>query len=191
MRALFTLSLLVLLSVPAYAQNDLALCRLRAQHVAATDVTYKPGVDVHGNPVVPADLNAVPNMVPDVIKIPMNIDLAQRLGKVPAGMDMKSEMGMAEIHRDGRVTFNGQDLTPQAAVVCGDAPAAAAAHTVVTQVPPPVQPASATLPPQTLGQLPLAPRPSTAVQTVQPQTPPSQSPDAPVKKDEIIWGQGY
>lgn len=189
MRALFILSLLGLLSVPAYAQNDLALCRLRAQHVAAADVTYKPGVDVHGNPVVPADLNAVPNMMPDVIKIPMNIDLAQRLGNVPAGMDMKSEMGMAEIHRDGRVTFNGQDLTQQAAVVCGDAPAAAV--NTATQVPPPVQPASAALPPQTLGQLPLAPRPTTAAQEPQPQTPPSQNPEAPVKKDDIIWGQGY
>lgn len=69
MHALFLMALFVFVSAPAFAQNDLALCRLRAQHVAAADVTYKPGVDVHGNPVVPADLNAVPNMVPDVIKI--------------------------------------------------------------------------------------------------------------------------
>lgn len=188
MRTLMLTALLCLLSVPAYAQNDLALCRLRAQHVAAADVTYKPGVDVHGNPVVPADLNAVPNMVPDIIKIPMNIDLAQRLGKVPAGMDMKSEMGMAEIHRDGRVTFNGQDLTQQTAVVCGDTPVE---NTNVTaQVPPPVQPASATLPPQTLGQLPLAPRPSIAAPEPAPQVQP-HNPDQPTKKDDIIWGQGY
>lgn len=187
MYALFLMALFVFVSAPAFAQNDLALCRLRAQHVAAADVTYKPGVDVHGNPVVPADLNAVPNMVPDVIKIPMNIDLAQRLGNVPAGMDMKSEMGMAEIYRDGRVMYNGQDMTQQVAVVCGAAPVV---NADAATPPPPVQPASATLPPHTLGQLPLAPRPATAGQEQQ-QTSPTQKPDDPAEKDDIIWGQGY
>lgn len=188
MHALFLMAIFVLVSVPAFAQNDLALCRLRAQHVAAADVAYKPGVDVHGNLVVPADLNAVPSMVPDVIKIPMNIDLAQRLGKVPVGIDMKSEMGMAEIHHDGRVTFNGQDMTQQVAVVCGDVPAVNADAAIQT---PPVQPASATLPPHTLGQLPLAPRPATAVEEPQQQTSPTQKLDDPAEKDDIIWGQGY
>ena len=55
-------------------------CRKLVQHVPADDVTYKPGVDVRGKPVVPADLGSGSAItIPDKINIQIGIDLADRL----------------------------------------------------------------------------------------------------------------
>ena len=55
-------------------------CSKLVQHVPADDVTYKPGVDVHGNAVVPADLGGGTNItMPEQIDIQIGIDLADRL----------------------------------------------------------------------------------------------------------------
>lgn len=57
-------------------------CRRLVQHQPADDVTYKPGVDVRGNPVVPADLNAGGGItLPEEIHIQIGIDLADRLAR--------------------------------------------------------------------------------------------------------------
>lgn len=137
------LTTLVLLAAPfpAFAQNDLALCKLRAQHVSDTNVAYQPGVDVRGNPVVPADVGAAPSIVPDNIRIPMTVDLAKRLGTVPKGAELNADMGFVEIRRDGQVTFNGQDLTSQTNIACGN------------DVAPPVTSAAATATPSSLNAL--------------------------------------
>lgn len=164
----------LLLTIPVFpalaqndmAQNNLALCKLLAQHTASPGAAYQPGVDVHGKPVVPADVNAAPSMVPDVIRIPMTVDLAQRLGTVPTGMELKANTGMVEIHKDGKVIFNGQDMTTQSVAVCDN-------HV-------PVEPS---LPPQTLGQLTI-PAPQSAPDV-------GERTNVDLEKDdEIIWGQG-
>ena len=55
-------------------------CGRLVQHVPADGVTYKPGVDVRGKPVVPADLGGGPSIaIPDEINIQIGIDLADRL----------------------------------------------------------------------------------------------------------------
>jgi hypothetical protein len=55
-------------------------CRRLVQHVPSDDVTYKPGVDVRGKPVVPADLGGdSPIVLPEEINIQIGIDLADRL----------------------------------------------------------------------------------------------------------------
>lgn len=55
-------------------------CTKLVQHVPADDVTYKPGVDVRGKAVAPADLGGGYNMqVPEEINIQIGIDLADRL----------------------------------------------------------------------------------------------------------------
>ena len=57
-----------------------AACARLVQHVPADDVTYKPGVDARGRPVVPADLGGGPTIaIPDEINIQIGIDLADRL----------------------------------------------------------------------------------------------------------------
>lgn len=177
-RFLTLIMIMTVLPDRAWAQNDLALCKLRAQYIASPDVAFQPGVDVHGNPVVPADVNAYPAMIPDVIRIPVSIDLAERLGHVPEGAELKTETGMVEVHRDGRVTFNGQDFTQQTNIVCDDNAAA-------TQVIAP----ETDLPPQTLGQIPVETvLPPAGVQ--QPQPVDTQTTIVDQQKD-IIWGQGY
>jgi len=60
-------------------------CRQLVEATPDADVAYKPGVDVNGDPVAPADLNGgYPNMVPDEITIPIGVDLADRLGRARA-----------------------------------------------------------------------------------------------------------
>lgn len=55
-------------------------CTKLVQHVPRDDVTYTPGVDVHGKAVAPADLGGGYNMqIPDEINIQIGIDLADRL----------------------------------------------------------------------------------------------------------------
>jgi hypothetical protein len=88
--------------------------------------TYTPGVDVNGNAVVPADLKAAAG-ANDVIKIPVTIDLAKSLTQnLPAGTEMDAAVSMIEIHKDGKVMYNGQDVTQQASAVCASATAPAA-----------------------------------------------------------------
>lgn len=140
-----TALLLATSAMPVLAQDgNLALCKLRSQHVAAPNTAYQAGVDAQGRAVVPADVAASPSVVPDVVRIPMTVDLAQRLGSVPAGAEMKTSTGMIEIHKDGRVSFNGQDMTEVAVVLCdgkvpttttATAPAAATAQETATVAP--------------------------------------------------------
>ena len=55
-------------------------CRRVTEHVPGKDVEYKPGVDVRGKAVAPADLGGGYDMqIPDEINIQIGIDLADRL----------------------------------------------------------------------------------------------------------------
>jgi hypothetical protein len=49
-------------------------CSRLVNHEPAPDVTYQPGVDVHGRPVAPADLGGGQQIqLPDVIYIPIEV----------------------------------------------------------------------------------------------------------------------
>lgn len=137
MRLLFVLILLLLPFAVARAQDQSALCALMPAHKPSAGVEYQPGVDVYGRPVAPADMNApATQMVPDVVRVPLTIDLAQRFGgALPTGTQLETQMGMIEIHRNGRVTYNGHDLTTAAQKVCNGAtiPASPAAENAQAQ----------------------------------------------------------
>lgn len=116
---------LLLFSSPAFAQETIPPeCRILEQYTLSDDANYKPGVDVHGKPVVPADINATPPMAMDgPVVIPLSIDMAKRLqGLNIQGLDMTSTLGFIEVRPGGRVTYNGQDLTPQVHVLCDEKP---------------------------------------------------------------------
>ena len=54
-------------------------CSRLIQHIPAPDVAYKPGVDVHGRPVVSADADPAQaefarKILPDVLEIPITIN---------------------------------------------------------------------------------------------------------------------
>jgi len=107
-------SLFLAVSGPVHAQTTVQItesdCSQLVTHVASADVSYRPGVDVNGNAVAPADLNPQPQIsVPDVISIPVTIDLATNLG-IATPFLARPTVGEVQITRDGRVSFNGQPI---------------------------------------------------------------------------------
>ena len=122
---LLTLFILLWLASPDAGAEEVLPpeCKLLAvQSPNNSDAAYQPGVDVHGKPVVPVDLNAgQPSaLVPQTVVVPLSVDLAQRLqGHTVEGLQLEAPLGMLEIHPNGRVVYNGQDLTPQVYPLCG------------------------------------------------------------------------
>lgn len=115
--------LLLLIASPALAAEpvvDVQLCREMLSHTPRDDVAYKPGVDVKGRPVAPADLQTTQdyNFLKQVAEIPLTIDLAQRLSLDTAGLEMKTELPPLQMRPDGRIFWNGQDITQQAVYYC-------------------------------------------------------------------------
>lgn len=104
---------------PAMAQNQAALCKLWFTHKSKS-AQYQPGVDVRGKPVVPADGGVAPVVsVPDLVRIPVTIELAQQLGAaIPAGMELEAVAGVVNIDGGGKVTYNGQDLSQGTYALC-------------------------------------------------------------------------
>ncbi|OIN86416.1 MAG: hypothetical protein AUJ12_05555 [Alphaproteobacteria bacterium CG1_02_46_17] len=90
------------------------------KHFVADDVNYKPGVDVDGNPVAPADISAPPIDVPEYMEVPLSIDLAQVI-KIPMAdtIEMKPVLGNLKLYKDGHVEYNGQDISDKVATFCG------------------------------------------------------------------------
>lgn len=99
-------------------------CRVLPDHKPSHDVEYRPGVDVHGKAVVPADINApLSGLAGRPVVVPLTVDLAQRLqGVSRPDIGMEGTLGFLEIYPDGRVTYDGQDLTSQVHVLCGKKP---------------------------------------------------------------------
>lgn len=100
-----------------------ATCEALATYVPAPDVNYRPGVDVNGNPVAPADLGGTPQIkVPEDIVVTITVELARTLG-IPAFPDpahpqndiYKPEASIGVVtYKDGRFAFNGQPLQSDA-----------------------------------------------------------------------------
>lgn len=113
---------LSILAPAAGAQEKEALCALLPQE--GQGAAYVPGVDVHGAAVVPADLPAA-GAGGEAVGIPVTIDLARQLGAtLPVGTEMKIPVAVVEVRRDGRVVYNGNDVTGRAYAACGKTPPA-------------------------------------------------------------------
>ena len=92
-------------------------CDRLVRHVPDASVAYQPGVDSRGRAVTPADIGgALPIQLPERFQIPITVDLAARFG-IPKRGDAKYtgdiQVGLVEVDRQGRATFNGQPLTPE------------------------------------------------------------------------------
>src|SRR5215470_1921958 len=102
-------------AAPAYAEVAISRrdCQYLVQHEPAPDVTYQPGVDVHGRPVVPADLNGGSQIeLPDVIYIPIEVLIQDRF-HIPANSVLfkaTAEVGVAEL-RGNQVYYQDQLLS--------------------------------------------------------------------------------
>ena len=119
-KSFYFMALVVFMGVAeaAAAQTTMLIneadCDRLVTHVSSSDVAYTPGVDVNGGAVAPADLNAQPQIqVPDVISIPVTIDLATSLG-IQTPFLARPTVGNVQVTRDGRVSFNGQPINGDA-----------------------------------------------------------------------------
>jgi len=120
MRRLCLIALACLVAPAAGAQQrnvtvSSADCARLVRHEPAADVAYRPGADVHGRPVAPADLGGGTQIaLPDRFTIPITVDMAERLGIPPAGSGAlhggEIAIGTVEVGADGRAKFNGQPL---------------------------------------------------------------------------------
>ncbi|BAI72765.1 hypothetical protein AZL_021270 [Azospirillum sp. B510] len=96
---------------------DLSLCQRLTRHVPAADVEYKPGVDVKGRPVAPADLPGSAGTQPPIpIDLPLSIDLARRMGiPVPSVPFLPNDVTAVWLSVVGdRLYLNGQPIDPGA-----------------------------------------------------------------------------
>ncbi len=120
MRILF--AAILFFAMPAFAQevvvND--LCGFSPEYQMPVGVEYKAETDA----AIAADINPLNAGVPGVINIPITVKLAERfpdLG-IPSDLELEPDVGMLSIHQDGRIFYNGQDVSAQVLDNC-DTPA--------------------------------------------------------------------
>ena len=104
------------LNCPAAAQTVTIRaddCAQLVQYVAASDVTFEPGVDLQGRFVVPADLGGgIILELPSEFTIPITVDLQKRLG-IPVDPNRFQTQNFSVgtvVWSDGKAYFNGQPL---------------------------------------------------------------------------------
>lgn len=81
--------------------------------------TYQAGIDAQGKSVVPADINPSADATPDYVEVPMTVDLAKRMGINQVGAEMQMPVANLKLYKDGRVEYNGQDVSSNASDMCG------------------------------------------------------------------------
>ena len=119
-----SLAFLLLSPFPVFAAeppNITDLCQELVEYQPSDDVEYKPGVDVNGENVVPADLNGGTSIeLPETTKVLITVEQAQQLG-LPANVlyQPTAIVGMATVNKNGDVYFNGKRISqPQLQVLC-------------------------------------------------------------------------
>lgn len=118
--AVFMMLLFPAIAQAQHADNNNAVCRTLVKHKPADNVVYQPGVDVQGKAVVPADVSEAKFKTPDVVKVPLTVDFAKRVaGLTGKDVVMESNIGMLDIHMDGRVMYGDQDWTEETMTLCG------------------------------------------------------------------------
>lgn len=137
-RILYFSFLLLLVPVKAQAQENVnqpltitvprietkeQLCKTVQAHNPADDVNYKPGVDVYGNPVVPADVNQTVNLeIMDPVQIPIVVNLLEGLDVPPAveGLELDAQVSTIKVYSDGQIEYNGRKIENQVLIMCSD-----------------------------------------------------------------------
>lgn len=126
---LIVLGVMILLATQVAAQEktaqeknapavDPALCQLLVKHVPAADVTYQPGYDLNGKPVVPADVTRSASIDLHKIQIPLTVNLARIYRIDTTQYPLRSYPHMPDqigtlVVEDGHVLLNDIALTDQ------------------------------------------------------------------------------
>jgi hypothetical protein len=116
----FIIVFLVLAASPALAAKEkekpaLAVSKqdcefLAVAHQPSPDTEYKPDVDVHGKPVMEADISPSVIKPPEKYSFDITVDTAKYMGlTVPAGVMGEAKMGTITVEK-GQVKFNGNPL---------------------------------------------------------------------------------
>lgn len=80
---------------------------------------YTPGMDVHGDPVVPVDLNDHSKGMDYPIDIPIELSVLEWLGMDKSeGVDATSDVARVQLFEDGRVEYNGRDISDRVSHLC-------------------------------------------------------------------------
>ncbi len=118
---------LLLFSTPSAAQMvELNVpCPVSATY-ASGGAEYRSGVDAYGEAVASADINAPVKALTYPIKIPVELDLLRFLDlDIPASA--KNALNIDEVNivhfelfEDGRIEYNGQDLSDQVSQSCDE-----------------------------------------------------------------------
>lgn len=124
MRLIFLLTLLCPLLVEArtIVVED-GRCRVVERHVPDDDVAYRPGVDVKGRAVAPADLNGGNQVAtPRFVTIPLNIPINQFLPVTPPFLnDVEVDAGLILVDTEtGFLSYDGQRIDQPQFVLCED-----------------------------------------------------------------------
>ena len=98
----------------AYLTLNESDCARLARHYPADDVTYRPGRDLRGKPVAPADLGGGSGLIlPNAVVIPIEVDLFERYGIPANSANFSGDIFIGEVVVEvasGRAIFNGQPL---------------------------------------------------------------------------------
>jgi len=90
--------------VIAVSESD---CLYLEKHIPDADVTYRPGVDVNGDPVVPADLNGPQFQMPEVVNFDLLVGLPLEDPLRPEGSIGKVSVNL----ETAQISLNGQPLS--------------------------------------------------------------------------------
>ncbi len=122
----FILTVITLLNISVNVQAEEIIveatkedCQRIEKHVARNDVNYKPGVDVRGRPVKPADLNSTPLIDLDEIVIDLSLPIKELFSE---GKPIRDDLATAEVKvgtirynmKSGKFFFNDRELADPA-----------------------------------------------------------------------------
>lgn len=100
-------------------------CRYVLRHRPSADVEYKPGVDIYGRAVAPADVDGGVDYGAERFTLNLTFDIFEAYGIAPPIEGAEGNVGIGTLQFEGnRVWFNGKRLNDQEAdglvVLCRD-----------------------------------------------------------------------
>lgn len=94
-------------------------CRQLVEHPTPNGITYKPAIDVRGQPVIQVELPVLNAGVrPEYYEIDIDINLLERTGG-DFGKDLRNlemKIGVLTVDRHGNIFFNGDKLGSQSTI---------------------------------------------------------------------------
>ncbi len=98
------------------SSHDAGFCKILTRHVPEGGTEYVPGSE----DVIPPDLQDRPFYKLQDVVIPLDVNLKEYSGlDIQEGIELKPQITTLRITPEGRVLWNGADLSVQAAEYCG------------------------------------------------------------------------